>query len=120
MGGIIESLTQRIENLEQLVEDQARDIAQLRAEVAWRDGKSTEDIKVTFSVDGEKVAEADARMSVALFRSSPEDRKVARNRLAQRRCVGIVDRARHDIQRLEKEDVCQLLRADYVINREKR
>ena len=32
--GIIESLTQRIENLEQLVEDQARELEQLRAEVA--------------------------------------------------------------------------------------
>lgn len=41
-AGIIESLTQRIENLEQLVEDQARELEQLRAEVAWRDGKQTE------------------------------------------------------------------------------
>lgn len=41
-AGIIESLTQRIENLEQLVEDQARELEQLRAEVAWRDGKNSE------------------------------------------------------------------------------
>ena len=40
--GIIESLTQRIENLEQLIEDQARELEQLRAEVAWRDGKNSE------------------------------------------------------------------------------
>lgn len=118
--GIIESLTQRIENLEQLVEDQARELEQLRAEVAWRDGKSTEDIKVTFSVDGEKVAEAVARKSDGLYRSTPEERKAARKRLAQRRRDGIVDRARQDIQRLEKEADYQLLRADYVINREKR
>ena len=41
-AGIIESLTQRIENLEKLVEDQARELEQLRAEVAWRDGKNSE------------------------------------------------------------------------------
>lgn len=40
--GLIESLTQRIENLEQLIEDQARELEQLRAEVAWRDGKNSE------------------------------------------------------------------------------
>ena len=35
--GLIESLTQRIEHLEQLAEDLARELEQLRAEVAWRD-----------------------------------------------------------------------------------
>lgn len=40
--GLIESLTARVENLEILAEDQAREIEQLRAEVAWRDGKKSE------------------------------------------------------------------------------
>lgn len=111
MSGIIETMVQRIENLEQLVEDHARELEQLRAEVAWRGGKQTE-LKPLFTYEEIKeFAETMNKKANDVIKEGVSSQ--------QQRCYEIIDRAKRDVVELEME-IDHYLDTKYVVNRKKR